>query len=311
MRQTGAGAVRYPLPRDEPSPQSSRSYRRAARVLALGRPPSLVTSAAGTAFADAPDSWENSPAVSALHVAPGARRSSRVGLFLLITLLVYLPSMSRGEQPPAGPGVAGRGGVVRRAARRARRRSTRRSAAGSAPTASPDRPEEAQVAAGDAFTPAQRHEIDKAIRDAETVCRIEFSVFVGRSEGETRPFAERLHATLVAPDRSVLVLVDPAARLLEIVTGAEARRVLDDAEVELAALTMQTAFAAATSSAASPGACSSSPSTPAARSCARLTHRARTTGRAHGCGPRRAEPAQASAACAASARSMSSRASRT
>jgi uncharacterized membrane protein YgcG len=99
------------------------------------------------------------------------------------------------------------------------------------------------VAAGETFTSAQRHEIDKAIRDAETLSRIEFSVFVGRSEGETRPFAERLHATLVAPDRSVLVLVDPAARLLEIVTGAEAHRVLDDAEVKLAALTMQTAFA--------------------------------------------------------------------
>jgi hypothetical protein len=100
------------------------------------------------------------------------------------------------------------------------------------------------VAGGDAFTSAQRHEIDKAIRDAETLCRIEFSVFVGRAEGETRPFAERLHAALVAPDRSVLLLVDPAARILEIVTGAEAHRVLDDAEVRLAALTMQTAFAA-------------------------------------------------------------------
>jgi uncharacterized membrane protein YgcG len=99
------------------------------------------------------------------------------------------------------------------------------------------------VAGGDAFTSSQRHEIDRAIRHAETMCRIEFSVFVGRSEGETRPFAERLHSTLVAPDRSVLVLVDPAARLLEIVTGAEAHRVLDDAEVKLAALTMQTAFA--------------------------------------------------------------------
>jgi hypothetical protein len=99
------------------------------------------------------------------------------------------------------------------------------------------------VATGEGFTSAQRHEIDKAIRDAETVCRIEFSVYVGRSEAETRPFAERLHATLVAPDRSVLVLVDPAARLLEIVTGADARRVLDDAEVKLAALTMQSAFA--------------------------------------------------------------------
>jgi uncharacterized membrane protein YgcG len=39
------------------------------------------------------------------------------------------------------------------------------------------------------------------------------------------------------------VLVDPAARLLEIVTGLEAHRVLDDAQVKLASLTMQTAFA--------------------------------------------------------------------
>lgn len=101
-----------------------------------------------------------------------------------------------------------------------------------------------QVAAGDAFTADQRHEIDKAIRDAETVCRYEFSVYVGASEGETRPFAERLHASLVVPDRSVLVLVDPAARIVEIVTGAEVRRDLEDGEVHLASLSMQSAFAA-------------------------------------------------------------------
>ena len=100
------------------------------------------------------------------------------------------------------------------------------------------------MATGDTFSSAQRHEIDKAIRDAEALSRLEFSVFVGRSEGETRPFAERLHAALTAPDRSVLVLVDPAARLLEVVTGTEAHRVLDDAEVRLAVLTMQSAFAA-------------------------------------------------------------------
>ena len=33
--------------------------------------------------------------------------------------------------------------------------------------------------------------------------------------------AERLHAALTAPERSILVLVDPSARILEIVTGAE------------------------------------------------------------------------------------------
>lgn len=101
-----------------------------------------------------------------------------------------------------------------------------------------------QVPGGDAFSSSERQEIDKAIRDAETVCRYEFSVFVGSSEGETRPFAERLHAALSTPDRSVLVMVDPSARIVEIVTGGEVRRDLEDHEVELAALDMQSAFAA-------------------------------------------------------------------
>ena len=100
------------------------------------------------------------------------------------------------------------------------------------------------MAGGDPFSSAQRHEIDKAIRDAETMSRLEFSVFVGRCEGEPRAFAERLHAALATPDRSVLVLVDPSSQLLEIVTGTQAARLLEDAEVRLAALTMQSAFAA-------------------------------------------------------------------
>jgi uncharacterized membrane protein YgcG len=100
------------------------------------------------------------------------------------------------------------------------------------------------VPAGDGFSASERHDIDKAIRDAETMCRYEFSVYVGASQGETRPFAERLHAALAAPDRSVLLMVDPAARILEVVTGAETRRELDDAEVKLAVISMQTAFAA-------------------------------------------------------------------
>lgn len=102
----------------------------------------------------------------------------------------------------------------------------------------------AQVPAGEGFSGRERFDIDKAIRDAETVSRFEFSVFVGASEGETRPFAERLHATLTAPERSVLIMVDPAARILEIVTGSEVRRDLEDNEVNLAALAMQTAFEA-------------------------------------------------------------------
>jgi hypothetical protein len=99
------------------------------------------------------------------------------------------------------------------------------------------------VASGDGFSADQRYEIDRAIRAAETVCRFEFSVYVGAAEMESGPFAERLHASLIAPARSVLIMVDPAARLLEIVTGSVVRRVLADDAVRLAAVAMESAFA--------------------------------------------------------------------
>jgi hypothetical protein len=96
------------------------------------------------------------------------------------------------------------------------------------------------VPAGDGFTAAECHQIDKAIRDAEQVCRYEFSVYVGPVEGDdARAFALRLHAALVAPARSVLLLVDPTTRALEVVTGEEARRELEDHEVRLALVEMQ------------------------------------------------------------------------
>ena len=90
---------------------------------------------------------------------------------------------------------------------------------------------------------SDRHEIDKAIRAAEQASRYEFSVFVGRAEGTPRGFAERLHGASVAPDRSVLVMVDPRARVIEVVTGAHVRRALDDQAVELAVLQMRSQFA--------------------------------------------------------------------
>ena len=93
------------------------------------------------------------------------------------------------------------------------------------------------------FNSAERFQVEEAIRQAEQVSRFEFSVFVGRSGSEPRVFATQLHNKLVAPARSVLIMVDPAARVLEIVTGAEVRRHLTDQEVELATLDMQSSFA--------------------------------------------------------------------
>ena len=97
------------------------------------------------------------------------------------------------------------------------------------------------MAVGD-FSAAQEAEIDRAIRAAETACRFEFSVYVGPTDGAARPFAQRLHAALAAPARSVLILVDPASRLLEIVTGSVVRRSLSDDAVRLAVAGMESAF---------------------------------------------------------------------
>ena len=99
------------------------------------------------------------------------------------------------------------------------------------------------MAAGDPFSATERAALDAAIRKAEQLSRAEFSVFVGKAEGEARAFATRLHNSLVAPARSVLIMVDPTARAIEVVTGQFVRRTLSDSEVELAVIAMQTAFA--------------------------------------------------------------------
>lgn len=97
--------------------------------------------------------------------------------------------------------------------------------------------------AGEAFSSAQQHDIDRAIRAAETRSRFEFSVYVGHADREAGPFARGLHGALSAPERSVLVFVDPVERILHIVTGSVVRRSLSDEAVRLAALAMQTSFA--------------------------------------------------------------------
>ena len=95
------------------------------------------------------------------------------------------------------------------------------------------------MAAGELLSSSDRLALDTAIRRAEELSRFEFSVFVGAHEGDdAREYASRLHNRLVAPARSVLVMVDPGRRVVEVVTGAEVRRHLTDAEVDLAILAM-------------------------------------------------------------------------
>ncbi len=98
--------------------------------------------------------------------------------------------------------------------------------------------------AGEAFTPDQISDLERAVRYAEESSGLRFSVYVGGADSETRPFATRLHGRLDDPERSVLVYVDPPGRRLEIVTGGQAKRQLPDSQCGLAALTMQASFAA-------------------------------------------------------------------
>lgn len=95
--------------------------------------------------------------------------------------------------------------------------------------------------------PLSQHDIDRierVIRGGQQSSGLTFSVFVGVAEEDARGYAVRLHQALPDPDHSVFLLVDPAFRALEIVTGTEAKRVLGDAECRLAAATMQSSFAA-------------------------------------------------------------------
>lgn len=96
---------------------------------------------------------------------------------------------------------------------------------------------------GDAFTERQEQEITRALRVAWEESELRVSVFVGSSVGDPRAYAERLHTALGRDARSrVLVLVDPVNRRLEIVTGEDVRRRLDDRAAALAALSMTTSF---------------------------------------------------------------------
>ncbi|GAA4809053.1 DUF5130 family protein [Nocardioides caeni] len=95
-----------------------------------------------------------------------------------------------------------------------------------------------------ALTPAEQAALDVTIRTSEQACRAEISVFIGTATGQPRDFATSLHNTLVLPTRSILVMVDPHRRIIEIVTGGHVRERLTDAEAQLAVSAMTDGFAA-------------------------------------------------------------------
>lgn len=92
------------------------------------------------------------------------------------------------------------------------------------------------------FNTRQLLRLDEALRVADRSTGLTFSVYIGDLDEPVRGHAEKLHAQLADPDRSVLIAVSPNQRALEIVTGAVARKRILDREAKLAALSMVAAF---------------------------------------------------------------------
>ncbi|MDG4832869.1 DUF5130 family protein [Solwaraspora sp. WMMD1047] len=92
------------------------------------------------------------------------------------------------------------------------------------------------------FSTRQLLRIDEAMRVADQSTGLTFSVYVGDLDDPARAHAEQLHGQLADPDQSVLIAVSPNQRLLEVVTGAQARKRIRDRDAKLAALSMVAAF---------------------------------------------------------------------
>jgi hypothetical protein len=92
------------------------------------------------------------------------------------------------------------------------------------------------------FTTRQLLRLDEALRTADKATGLTFSVYVGQLDEPVRGHAEKLLGQLASPAASVIVAVSPNQRVLEIVTGAQARRRIPDRDAKLAALSMVAAF---------------------------------------------------------------------
>ena len=93
------------------------------------------------------------------------------------------------------------------------------------------------------FNTRQLLRLDEALRVADQQTGLTFSVYVGDLAEPVRETAEQLHKRIAHPATAVLVAVSPNQRVLEIVTGHEARKRISDRDAKLAALSMAAAFA--------------------------------------------------------------------
>ena len=92
------------------------------------------------------------------------------------------------------------------------------------------------------FTPVQLTRLDEALTLASRDSGLRFSVYLGDLGAGPTDTAQRLHAQMEGSDESVLVAVSPEQRVVEVVTGPEARIRLPDRGAKLAVMSMVASF---------------------------------------------------------------------
>lgn len=94
-----------------------------------------------------------------------------------------------------------------------------------------------------AFSPAQEADLQRTVDRAREISGLGFGLRVGPLQ-QGRDSAVAAHAELPGAASAVLVAVDPAERLMEIVIGSAVAPYLDDRSCELAILAMRSGFQA-------------------------------------------------------------------
>ncbi|MBW0091364.1 DUF5130 family protein [Pseudonocardia sp. KRD-184] len=92
------------------------------------------------------------------------------------------------------------------------------------------------------FTPVQLTRLDEALTLASRETGLRFSVYLGDLGPEVTARVAELHSQLEGSGEAVLVAVSPEQRVVEVLTGAEARVRLPDRGAKLAVMSMVASF---------------------------------------------------------------------
>ena len=92
------------------------------------------------------------------------------------------------------------------------------------------------------FTPVQLTRLDEALTMASRETGLRFSVYLGDLGPDATARAAELHGELEGTTEAVLVAVSPEQKVVEVVTGPEARLRLPDRGAKLAVMSMVTSF---------------------------------------------------------------------